>query len=187
VHPADLRQRIALVSQEPVLFTGDAWENLRYGRPDATDDQVRAAAAAAHCSEFLERLPQGYSTPLGPGGVQLSGGQRQRLAIARAILRDPAVLLLDEATSSLDAESERRVQDALERLMAGRTTVVIAHRLATVIAADRIAVMDNGRIHAVGRHRELLHESELYARLAALQFEQPDDSVAPPPAKTRQH
>ncbi|MGD8709129.1 MAG: ABC transporter transmembrane domain-containing protein [Ectothiorhodospiraceae bacterium] len=187
VHPADLRQRIALVSQEPVLFTGDAWENLRYGRPDATDDQVRAAAAAAHCSEFLERLPQGYSTPLGPGGVQLSGGQRQRLAIARAILRDPAVLLLDEATSSLDAESERRVQDALERLMAGRTTVVIAHRLATVIAADRIAVMDNGRIHAVGRHRELLHESELYARLAALQFDQPDDSVAPPSAKTRQH
>ncbi|MCO6441967.1 MAG: ATP-binding cassette domain-containing protein, partial [Nitrococcus mobilis] len=178
VDPAELRRRIALVSQEPVLFTGDAWENIRYGRPEAAKEAVRAAAAAAHCTEFLQRLPQGFATPLGPGGTQLSGGQRQRIAIARAILRNPALLLLDEATSSLDAESERRVQEALERLMSGRTSIVIAHRLATVSAADRIAVLDQGQIHAIGTHHELLTRSALYARLAALQFEPPRATAA---------
>ncbi|EAR20254.1 probable ATP-binding/permease fusion ABC transporter [Nitrococcus mobilis Nb-231] len=173
VDPAALRRRIALVSQEPVLFTGDAWENIRYSRPEADNEAVRAAAAAAHCTEFLERLPQGFATPLGPGGMQLSGGQRQRIAIARAILRNPALLLLDEATSSLDAESERRVQKALERLMSDRTSIVIAHRLATVSAADRIVVLDRGHIHAIGTHHELLSRSKLYARLAALQFDPP--------------
>ncbi|MEX0870783.1 MAG: ABC transporter transmembrane domain-containing protein [Aquisalimonadaceae bacterium] len=176
VDPLRLRERIAVVSQEPELFTGNAWDNIRYGRPDATDAQVRAAADAAWCTEFLERLPNGLSTELGPGGVRLSGGQRQRIAIARAILRSPALLLLDEATSSLDAESERHVQGALELLMAGRTSIVIAHRLATVVAADRIVVVEQGRIHAVGSHRELLRSSELYARLAALQFSQPEQT-----------
>ncbi len=176
--PAALRQRIGVVAQEPELFTGDAWDNIRYGKPDADDEVVRAAARDASCTEFLDRLPQGFSTPLGPGGVQLSGGQRQRIAIARAVLRNPALLLLDEATSSLDAESEHRVQQALERLMEGRTSIVIAHRLATVLAADRIAVLEHGRIQAVGSHRELLRSNELYARLAALQF---DDS----PVSTR--
>ncbi|MCC5859968.1 MAG: ATP-binding cassette domain-containing protein [Ectothiorhodospiraceae bacterium] len=178
VDPADLRQRIGVVAQEPALFTGDAWYNIRYGRPDAGDEDVRAAAEAASCREFLEHLPQGFSTPLGPGGVQLSGGQRQRIAIARAILRNPALLLLDEATSSLDAESEHRVQQALERLMRDRTSIVIAHRLATVLAADRIAVLDKGRIQTIGTHAELLRSSPLYARLAALQF---DESTAAEP------
>ena len=178
--PRAIRARLALVAQEPVLFSGTAAENIRYGRPDADGAAVRRAAEAAHCLEFLERLPAGLDTPLGPGGVQLSGGQRQRMAIARALLRNPAVLLLDEATSSLDAESERRVQQALERLMEGRTTLVIAHRLATVTAADRIAVMDRGRILASGTHDQLLETSNLYARLAALQFDRP-----PPPAARR--
>lgn len=168
--PRALRRRIGLVAQEPVLFTGDAWENIRYGRPEAGDQAVREAADAAWCTEFLERLPQGFATPLGPGGIRLSGGQRQRIAIARAILRDPAVLLLDEATSNLDAQSERQIQQALERLMRGRTSVVIAHRLATVVAADRIAVLDQGRIQAIGTHAELLERSPLYAHLAELQF-----------------
>src|SRR5690606_34894996 len=131
--PAALRARIGLVPQEPVMFSADVWENIRYGRPDASDEEVRAAAAAAHALEFIDRLPNGFSTHLGTRGVRLSGGQRQRLAIARAILRDPAVLLLDEATSALDAESERAVQEALDELMAGRTTLIIAHRLATVL------------------------------------------------------
>lgn len=168
--PAALRARIALVAQEPVLFTGTARENIRFGRPDADADAVRAAAAAAHCTAFIEALPEGFDTFLGPGGIQLSGGQRQRIAIARAILRDPALLLLDEATSSLDAESERQVQAALEKLMAGRTSIVIAHRLATVTAADRIAVLDQGRLRAVDRHARLLERDPLYARLAALQL-----------------
>ena len=177
--PADLRARIGLVPQEPVIFSADAAENIRYGRPGASDDEVRAAAQAAGAAEFLDRLPEGFATFLGERGVRLSGGQRQRLAIARAILGDPAVLLLDEATSALDAESERLVQDALDRLMEGRTTLVIAHRLATVQKADRILVMDHGRVVATGSHAELIAEGGLYARLAALQFDQP--VLAPPP------
>jgi ATP-binding cassette, subfamily B, bacterial len=169
--PAELRARIGLVPQDPVIFGADAWENIRYGRPDASDAEVRAAATAAHASEFLDRLPQGFATFLGEKGVKLSGGQRQRLAIARAILRDPAILLLDEATSALDAESEFLVQQALEALSADRTTLVIAHRLATVLKADRIVVIDEGSVVATGTHRELLRQGGLYARLAALQFD----------------
>ncbi|MGE4221354.1 MAG: ABC transporter transmembrane domain-containing protein [Alphaproteobacteria bacterium] len=168
--PRDVRARIGLVPQEPVIFSADAMENIRYGRPDASDDEVRAAADAAAATEFLDRLPDGFRTHLGEKGVRLSGGQRQRIAIARAVLRDPAVLLLDEATSALDAESERLVQQALERLMVGRTTLVIAHRLATVQRVDRIVVMDEGRIVASGRHAELVRQGGLYARLASLQF-----------------
>ncbi|HYH21140.1 MAG TPA: ABC transporter transmembrane domain-containing protein [Azospirillum sp.] len=173
--PSDVRRRIGLVSQDPVIFSADAWENIRYGRPDASDAEVRAAADAAHALEFLEALPQGLSTFLGEKGVRLSGGQRQRIAIARAILRDPPVLLLDEATSALDAESERMVQDALEKLMKQRTTLIIAHRLATVLNADRIAVMERGRIVASGRHADLVGQGGLYARLAALQFDRVDE------------
>ena len=169
--PAALRGRIGLVPQEPVIFSADAWENIRYGRPEASDEEVRRAAEAAAALEFLDGLPQGFDTFLGQRGVRLSGGQRQRVAIARAILRNPAVLLLDEATSALDAESERSVQRALDRLMAGRTTLVIAHRLATVQKADRIVVLDRGRLVASGRHEELIRAGGLYARLAALQFD----------------
>ncbi len=170
--PGAVRARIALVPQEPVIFSADAWENIRYGRPEASDQEVRAAARAAAALEFLEELPEGLGTFLGEKGVRLSGGQRQRLAIARAILRDPPVLLLDEATSALDAESERAVQHALDSLMAGRTTLVIAHRLATVLKADRIVVIDRGRIVETGTHAELTAKGGLYARLAALQFDQ---------------
>jgi ATP-binding cassette subfamily B protein len=168
--PREVRARIGLVPQDTVLFAASARENIRYGRPGASDADVEAAARAAAADEFLRRLPQGYDTFLGERGTRLSGGQRQRIAIARAILRDPPILLLDEATSALDAESERLVQSALERLMQGRTTIIIAHRLATVLQADRIVVMDHGRIVAQGSHAELLRASELYARLAALQF-----------------
>ena len=171
VVPAELRSRLGLVPQEPVVFSMSLRENIRYGRPEASDAEVEAAAAAAHIVEFLSSLPQGYETELGERGVRLSGGQRQRVAIARAILRNPAVLLLDEATSALDAESERVVQGALDRLMAGRTTLVIAHRLATVLKADRIVVLDRGRIVAIGRHADLMREDGLYRRLAALQFQ----------------
>ncbi len=167
----DLRQQLSLVPQDPIIFGADAWENIRYGMATATDEDVRRAAAAAHATEFLERLPQGFNTYLGERGVRLSGGERQRIAIARTILRNPTLLLLDEATSALDAESERLVQDALETLMRGRTSIVIAHRLATVRNADRILVLDQGRIVAAGRHEELMTEGGLYARLAALQFQ----------------
>jgi ATP-binding cassette subfamily B protein len=168
--PREARRRIAVVSQEPVIFASSVAENVRYGRLDASDAQVREALAQAYALEFVERLPQGLDTPLGERGVKLSGGQRQRIAIARAILADRAVLLLDEATSALDAESEKAVQRALETLMRGRTTLVIAHRLATVKSCDRIVVMDRGRIVATGTHASLVAEQGLYARLAALQF-----------------
>jgi ATP-binding cassette subfamily B protein len=168
--PVEVRGAIGLVPQDPVIFSGDGWENIRYGRPDASDEEVRDAARAAGAAEFIERLPEGFSTFLGEKGVRLSGGQKQRIAIARAILKNPTVLLLDEATSALDAESEHAIQEALSRLMAGRTTFIIAHRLATVLEADRIVVFDQGRIVAEGTHAELIRQKGLYARLAALQF-----------------
>ncbi|CAO3447471.1 ABC transporter transmembrane domain-containing protein [Azospirillum largimobile] len=172
--PVAVRRRLGLVAQDPVVFSANAWENIRYGRPDASDAEVRAAAEAAHALDFLDALPEGLGTFLGEKGVRLSGGQRQRLAIARAILRDPPVLLLDEATSALDAESERMVQDALDRLMHSRTTLIVAHRLATVLNADRIVVMDKGRVVETGTHAELVAQGGLYARLAALQFDRAD-------------
>jgi ATP-binding cassette subfamily B protein len=176
--PAAVRARIGLVPQEPVIFSTSAMENIRYGRPDASDAEVRAAAAAAHATEFLDRLPEGFASHLGEKGVRLSGGQRQRIAIARAILRNPPILLLDEATSALDAESERLVQAALDALMRDRTTLIIAHRLATVVNADRIAVLDQGRVVALGSHQDLMRQGGLYARLAALQFDRPNTIVA---------
>lgn len=169
--PREVRSRIGLVPQDAVIFSADAAHNIAYGSPDASESEIRAAAVAAHADEFLSALPQGYGTYLGEKGVRLSGGQKQRIAIARAILRNPSILLLDEATSALDAESERLVQDALDKLMKDRTTLIIAHRLATVVNADRILVMDQGRIVATGTHASLIAEGGLYARLAALQFE----------------
>jgi ATP-binding cassette, subfamily B, bacterial len=166
----DLRRHIAVVPQEATIFSGSVLDNVRYGRPDATEDEARAAARAARVEEFVLRLPDGYSTEVGERGLRLSGGQRQRLAIARAILKDAPLLLLDEATSALDAESERAVQSALETAMRGRTTIVIAHRLATVQRVDRIFVLDHGRIVDAGTHAELIAREGLYGRLAALQF-----------------
>jgi len=166
----DLRARIGIVPQEPVIFSGTAWDNIRYGRPEASDAEVIAAAQAAYAHEFLSELPEGYDSFLGERGVRLSGGQRQRLAIARAILKNPPLLLLDEATSALDAQSERMVQAALERAMDNRTTLVIAHRLATVQKADVIWVLDRGRLIEQGTHAQLIAQGGLYASLAALQF-----------------
>ncbi|MEO0698320.1 MAG: ATP-binding cassette domain-containing protein, partial [Pseudomonadota bacterium] len=168
--PADIRDRLALVPQDGVLFSANARDNLRYGKWDASEAEIWAAARAANAEEFLIDLPQGLDTHLGEGGTQLSGGQQQRVAIARALLRDAPILLLDEATSALDAESEQSVQQALEGLMRNRTTLVIAHRLATVRAADRIIVLDGGRIVEQGRHADLAKAGGLYARLASLQF-----------------
>lgn len=165
-----LRQQIAVVDQQSTLFTGDVMYNIRYGKPSASDEEVIDAAKAAHADEFIRQLPNGYVSNLGEQGVRLSGGQRQRIAIARALLKNPRILLLDEATSALDAESENKVQLALDKLMKGRTTVIIAHRLATILHADQIVVMDEGRNIAAGSHHELLANNQLYARLAALQF-----------------
>ncbi|CAM3679113.1 ABC transporter transmembrane domain-containing protein [Parendozoicomonas haliclonae] len=166
----ELRSQFALVPQQPVLFSASIRENLRYGAPDATDEEIEQAAIAAHADEFIRQMPEGYDSLLGEQGVKISGGQRQRLAIARAILRDPKILLLDEATSALDAESEYKVQQALDQLMEGRTTLVIAHRLATIAHVDRIVVMDQGKVVASGTHDQLLSQSPLYRRLAELQF-----------------
>jgi ATP-binding cassette subfamily B protein len=169
-----LRGHIALVPQQPALFTGDVHYNIRYGRPDAAEEEVVAAAQAAHAREFIERLPDAYDSHLGEQGVRLSGGQRQRLALARAILNDPEILLLDEATSALDTESEHHVQQALQELMKNRTTVIIAHRLSTILHADLIAVLDQGRVIATGTHAELMRDCALYQRLARLQFRETD-------------
>ncbi len=172
LNPVDLRTQLAVVAQQPSLFSGDVLHNIRYGKPSASFEEVVEAAKAANAHDFIEALPDGYNSFLGEQGVRLSGGQRQRIAIARAILKDPRVLLLDEATSALDAESEFRVQQALENLMQGRTTVVIAHRLATIRNADQIAVMENGQLVAQGKHQELVDSSPLYRRLSELQFQE---------------
>jgi ATP-binding cassette subfamily B protein len=176
--PEALRERLALVPQDPTVFSGSVLENIRYGRPQATEAQVQRAAELANADGFIQALPQGYATAVGERGVTLSGGQRQRMAIARAILKDTPILLLDEATSALDAESERAVQAALDTLMRGRTTLVIAHRLATIRKADRILVLDGGRIVESGTHESLLAQGALYAQLAALQFTDALDETA---------
>jgi len=180
-NPSAVRAQIGLVPQETMIFGASARENIRYGRPDASDAEIEDAARAAAADEFITRLPEGYDTFLGERGARLSGGQKQRIAIARAILKNPPILLLDEATSSLDSESERLVQDALERLMRNRTTLVIAHRLATAINSDRIVVIDRGRIVGTGRHDELLRHNALYARLAELQFGERERGDSPWP------
>ena len=166
----DLRQHVGIVPQDAVIFSTSALENIRYGKPDATDDEVKTAAKAAFADEFITALPEGYNTFLGERGVRLSGGQRQRIAIARAMLKNSPLLLLDEATSALDSTSERMVQAALESAMKGRTTLVVAHRLATVQQADRIMVLDHGQLVEQGTHVELVARGGVYARLAALQF-----------------
>jgi ATP-binding cassette subfamily B protein len=175
--PQAVRARIGLVPQETMIFGASARENIRYGRPGASDADIEAAARSAAADDFIRRLPEGYDTFLGERGARLSGGQKQRIAIARAMLKNPPILLLDEATSSLDSESERLIQDALETLMRGRTTLVIAHRLATAVNSDRIVVIDGGRIVGSGRHEQLLRENALYARFAELQFGERSDAA----------
>ncbi len=170
--PKDLRQQMALVPQQPALFSSDVFHNIRYGKPDASDEEVIAAAKKAYADEFIVNLPEGYNSFLGERGVRLSGGQRQRIAIARAILRDPHILLLDEATSALDSESEHYVQQALKELMRGRTTIIIAHRLSTIKHADHIAVLEQGQLVDIGDHQSLLQTCDLYQRLVELQFKQ---------------
>jgi subfamily B ATP-binding cassette protein MsbA len=177
----ELRGAIGIVPQEPALFSGTVAENIAYARPAATAAEVEAAARAAHAHEFIERLPQGYATVVGERGVKLSGGQRQRVAIARALLKDPAVLILDEATSSLDTESERLIEDAMERLLVGRTTLIIAHRLSTVRRADRLVVLDRGRVVEEGTHDALLARGGLYARLYQRQFRDETEPAPVPP------
>jgi ATP-binding cassette subfamily B protein len=167
---ADLRNQIGIVTQEPLVFATTAMENIRYGRLDATDEEVIAAAKNAYAHDFISALPEGYQSFLGERGVRLSGGQKQRISIARAMLKNPTILLLDEATSALDAESERQVQQALNILLPGKTSLIIAHRLATILRADQIVVIDAGRIVEQGTHHQLLEKSGLYARLAKLQF-----------------
>jgi ATP-binding cassette, subfamily B, bacterial MsbA len=174
---ADLRGAIGIVPQDPALFSGTIHENIAYARPGASASDVEAAARAAHAHEFIERLPQGYHTVVGERGVKLSGGQRQRVAIARAVLKNPAVLILDEATSNLDTESERLIEDALGKLLVGRTTLIIAHRLSTVRRADRLLVVDRGRIVEEGTHAELLALGGLYARLYQRQFREDDATL----------
>jgi ATP-binding cassette subfamily B protein len=178
LRPEELRGQIGFVPQDTVLFGASARENIGYGRPGASDAQIEAAARAAAADQFLRELPAGYDTFLGERGTRLSGGQRQRIAIARAILKNPPILLLDEATSALDAESERLVQAALGELMRDRSTLVIAHRLATVLKADRIVVLEAGRVVAVGTHGQLMRSSPLYARVAALQFGAAQEALA---------
>ncbi|MFN7134085.1 MAG: ATP-binding cassette domain-containing protein, partial [Myxococcales bacterium] len=168
--PSWLRRQIGVVSQEPILFSTSVAENIRYGRVNATDEEVEAAAKAANAHDFVSKFPDGYRTLVGERGVQLSGGQKQRVAIARAVLKDPRILVLDEATSALDAESEHLVKEALDRLLVGRTTLVIAHRLSTVADADRVVVLDGGRIVQSGAHAELLRVEGLYKRLVERQF-----------------
>jgi ATP-binding cassette subfamily B protein len=170
----DLRTQMAVVPQSPAMFTADVAYNIGYGKPDASEEDIVAAATAAHAHEFISKLPHGYQTHLGELGIRLSGGQKQRIAIARAILKDPAILLLDEATSALDAESEYQVQQALQELMENRTTVIIAHRLSTILHADEIAVLDQGELIASGTHSSLLASCDLYRRLASLQFREED-------------
>ena len=173
VDPQDLRRHIAVVPQDTIIFSGSVLDNIRFGAPEATREAAMAAAMAARVDEFAKKLPKGFDTEVGERGVTLSGGQRQRIAIARAILRDAPILLLDEATSALDAESESLIQDALEKLTANRTTLIVAHRLATVRNADRILVFDNGKLVAQGTHSQLVRKNPLYARLAKLQFNAP--------------
>ena len=174
--PTVLRRQMGMVPQNPILFSADVWHNIRYGSPDADEVMVVNAAKRAHADDFVSALPDGYKSFLGEQGVRLSGGQKQRIALARAILKDPEVLLLDEATSALDAESEHHVQAALKELMSNRTTLIIAHRLSTVVHADRIVLMDKGEIVDIGNHQQLLEKSTLYQRLCELQFDHAEKS-----------
>jgi subfamily B ATP-binding cassette protein MsbA len=180
VRVKSLRDHIAIVPQDTILFSGSVRENILYGRLDASEDEIVAAAKAANAHDFILQLAQGYDTKVGERGVKLSGGQRQRVAIARAILKDPRILLLDEATSALDNESEGLVQDALERLMQGRTTIIIAHRLSTVQIAHRIAVLDKGQLVELGTHQALLNQQGLYYKLYSLQFKDEDEAPRAP-------